>query len=158
MPSMPMEASSSAGRTNQPASERLRSGSTASRTHPHPERRIQWRGVGGQRGRQYNRGRRLQFSRRRLDLASCHGCRTDRDRGKSLTLLDVSDDGKTAVGFTREGANGGHQRAFIWRDGRGAILLAKYLADFGVVVPEGWDLTVASLISADGHHDLRLGL
>jgi uncharacterized membrane protein len=72
------------------------------------------------------------------------------DRGKSLTLLDVSDDGKTAVGFTREGPNGGHERAFLWRDGRGAILLAKYLADFGVVVPEGWDLTVASLISADG--------
>jgi len=64
--------------------------------------------------------------------------------------LDVSDDGKTAVGFTREGDFGGHTRAFLWRDGRGAILLAKYLADFGVVVPEGWDLAVASLISADG--------
>ena len=72
------------------------------------------------------------------------------DRGKSLTLLDVSDDGKTAVGFTREGAHGGHQRAFIWRDGKGVILLTKYLADHGVVVPEGWDLNVASLISADG--------
>jgi len=72
------------------------------------------------------------------------------ERRKSLILLDVSDDGKTAVGFTREGANQGHERAFIWRDGRGVILLTKYLADHGVVVPEGWDLTVASLISADG--------
>jgi len=72
------------------------------------------------------------------------------DRGKSLTLLDVSDDGKTAVGFTREGAHGGHERALLWRDGRGPVLLAKYLADRGAVVPEGWDLTVASLISVDG--------
>ena len=72
------------------------------------------------------------------------------ERGKSLILLDVSDDGKTAVGFTREGAHQGHQRAFLWRHGRGFILLAKYLADRGGVVPEGWDLTVASLISADG--------
>jgi uncharacterized membrane protein len=71
-------------------------------------------------------------------------------RGKSLTLVNVSDDGKTAVGFTREGAHGGHERAFLWRDGRGAIILAKYLADRGAVVPEGWDLIVASLISADG--------
>ncbi len=72
-------------------------------------------------------------------------------RGKSFILLDVSDDGKTAVGFTREGAHGGHQRAFLWRDGRGVIILAKYLADRGVVVPAGWDFQVASLISADGN-------
>ena len=65
-------------------------------------------------------------------------------------MLDVSDDGKIAVGFTREGPHGSHQRAFIWRDGKGVILLTKYLADHGVVVPEGWDLKVASLISADG--------
>ena len=72
------------------------------------------------------------------------------ERGKRLTLLNVSDDGKTAVGFTREGPQGGHQRAFLWRDGRGVILLAKYLADRGAIVPEGWDLLVATLISADG--------
>ena len=76
--------------------------------------------------------------------------RIKKGRGKSLTLLDVSDDGKTAVGFTREGPHQRHQRAFLWRDGRGAILLAKYLADRGAVVPDGWDLTVASLISANG--------
>ena len=72
------------------------------------------------------------------------------ERGKSLTLLDVSDDGKTAVGFTREGAHQRHERAFLWRDRKGFILLAECLADHGGVVPEGWDLTVASLISADG--------
>ena len=53
--------------------------------------------------------------------------RIGKRRGESLILLDVSDDGKTAVGFTREGAHGSHQRAFLWRDGKGAILLAKYL-------------------------------
>ena len=76
--------------------------------------------------------------------------RISNGRRKSLILLDVSDNGKTAVGFTREGAQGGHERAFLWRDGRGPILLTKYLADRGAVVPEGWDLTVASLVSADG--------
>jgi probable HAF family extracellular repeat protein len=77
--------------------------------------------------------------------------RIEGKKGQSFILLDVSDDGKTGVGFTREGAHGGHQRAFLWRDGRGAIILAKYLADRGAVVPEGWDLIVASLISADGN-------
>jgi uncharacterized membrane protein len=67
--------------------------------------------------------------------------------GVGFTALDVSDDGKTAVGFTTEGRD---ERAFIWRDGKGVILLTKFLADHGVVVPEGWDLTVASLISSDG--------
>jgi uncharacterized membrane protein len=71
-------------------------------------------------------------------------------RGVGFNALDVSDDGKTAVGFTTEGVQGRHERAFIWRDGRGPIILATFLADRGVVVPEGWNLTVASIISADG--------
>jgi len=77
--------------------------------------------------------------------------RISKGRGKSLILLDVSDNGRTAVGFTREGAHDRQQRAFLWKHGKGAALLAKYLADSGVVVPEGWDLKVASLISADGN-------
>jgi len=77
--------------------------------------------------------------------------RISKGRGKSLILLDVSDNGKTAVGFTREGAHDRQQRAFLWKHGKGAALLSKYLADSGVVVPEGWDLKVASLISADGN-------
>lgn len=70
---------------------------------------------------------------------------------KSLVLLDVSDDGRTAVGFTREGSKKRFQRAFLWRDGRGPVLLTKYLADRGVVVPEGWNLSVANVISTDGN-------
>ena len=71
-------------------------------------------------------------------------------RGVGFTALDVSDDGRTAIGFTTEGDQGRHNRAFIWRDGKGVILLTKFLADHGIVVPEGWSLNVASLISADG--------
>jgi uncharacterized membrane protein len=73
-----------------------------------------------------------------------------KQRTVGFTALDVSDDGKTAVGFTTEGDQGRHNRAFLWRDGKGVILLTKFLADHGVVVPEGWNLNVASLISADG--------
>lgn len=74
--------------------------------------------------------------------------RIQKGRRESFALLDVSDDGKTAVGFTREGI---HERAFMWRDGKGIVILAKFLADRGVVVPAGWNLQVASLISADGN-------
>jgi len=73
-----------------------------------------------------------------------------KQRTVGYTALDVSDDGKTAIGFTSEGKQGRQQRAFIWRDGKGVILVTKYLADHGVVVPEGWNLNVASIISADG--------
>ena len=73
-----------------------------------------------------------------------------KQRTVGYTALDVSDDGKTAVGFTTEGDQGRHNRAFLWRDGKGIILLTKFLADHGIVVPEGWNLNVASLISADG--------
>jgi hypothetical protein len=38
----------------------------------------------------------------------------------------------------------------IWINGRGGIFLDKYLALQGVIVPVGWSLNVASLISADG--------
>jgi probable HAF family extracellular repeat protein len=79
-------------------------------------------------------------------------------KGVSLNLIDVSDDGKTAVGFTREGANGRHERALLWRAGRGAILLTKYLADTGAIVPEGWNPTVADVISADGRTIYGWGL
>jgi hypothetical protein len=79
-------------------------------------------------------------------------------RGIGLNLIDVSDDGKTAVGFTREGAHGGQERALLWREGRGAILLTKYLADTGAIVPEGWRPSVADVISADGRTIYGWGL
>jgi uncharacterized membrane protein len=65
----------------------------------------------------------------------------------SFVALDVSDDGKTVVGFVRKGFN---ERAFIWRQGRGMSFLDTLLTNHGVVIPAGWSLTVASVISADG--------
>ena len=65
-------------------------------------------------------------------------------------MLDVSDDGKTAVGFTREGAHGGHSVPSFGETAEAPLSL-PIPGGSGVVVPEGWDLTVASLISADGN-------
>ena len=64
------------------------------------------------------------------------------------TALDVTDDGNIVVGFSIAGPD---QRAFIWINGKGGIFLDTYLANQGVVVPVGWSLDVASLISADGN-------
>lgn len=43
-----------------------------------------------------------------------------------------------------------HTRAFIWINRTGGVFLDKYLANHGVVVPVGWSLSVANVISADG--------
>ncbi len=65
--------------------------------------------------------------------------------------LDVSDNGKIAVGFTREGQVSTRVPSF-GETGRGAISLIKYLTrPAASVVPDGWTLNVASLISADGN-------
>ena len=66
------------------------------------------------------------------------------DQG-SLTALDVSDDGKIVVGFST------NNHAFVWRKGQGARDLIKFLKYRGAVVPDGWRLIAASLISADGN-------
>ena len=63
----------------------------------------------------------------------------------SLTALDVSDDGKIVVGFSS------NSRAFIWRKGKEARNLITFLKSRGAVVPDGWHLVAASLISADGN-------
>ena len=63
----------------------------------------------------------------------------------SLTALDVSDDGNIVVGFTS------NNRAFIWQKGRRARNLITFLRSHGAVVPDGWQLIAASLISADGN-------
>ena len=66
--------------------------------------------------------------------------------------LDVSDDGNVVVGLIRRLRFGfPAQRGFIWTEGEGATTLDAYLAKRGVVVPQGWILSVASLISADGN-------
>jgi uncharacterized membrane protein len=65
--------------------------------------------------------------------------------GGSLIALDVSDDGKVVVGFSN------NDRAFIWRKGKEARNLITFLRRRGAVVPDGWQLIAASLISADGN-------
>jgi uncharacterized membrane protein len=67
----------------------------------------------------------------------------------TVVALDVSDDGRVVVGFTRRGQR--PQRAFIWRSGQGAAYLDEFLNARGAVVPAGWTLSVGSLISADGN-------
>ncbi len=69
-----------------------------------------------------------------------------------FTALDVSDDGKVVVGFIRRLRYGfPAQRGFIWTEGEGTTTLEEYLSKRGVIVPEGWILGVASIISADGN-------
>ena len=67
----------------------------------------------------------------------------------AYVALDVSDDGKTVVGFV---GRSGTSRAFIWRRGKShAFFLSDFLKKRGVVVPDGWSLSVANVISADGN-------
>ncbi|MEO8440569.1 MAG: hypothetical protein ABI540_10160 [Spartobacteria bacterium] len=69
--------------------------------------------------------------------------------GQSYTALDVSDDGKLAVGFATNN-NNFKNHAFVWRRGNGAMNLGTFLKYRGAIVPAGWQLNVASLISPDG--------
>ena len=57
---------------------------------------------------------------------------------------------KPRSALPEKGLTGSRSVPSFGETARGAILLTKYLTDRGAVVPEGWDLTVASLISADG--------
>ena len=52
----------------------------------------------------------------------------------------VSDDGKTVVGNTGF-FDDPPRAAMIWRKGLGTVLLADYLAEQGITVPDGWDLS-----------------
>lgn len=74
------------------------------------------------------------------------GTSNNKDRG-TFVALDVSDGGTTAVGFARKGNS---TRAFVWRLKTGAAFLDILLANHGVIIPVGWTLSVASVISADG--------
>jgi len=62
--------------------------------------------------------------------------------------LDVSDDGHRVVGFIHGGRF--KEGAFFWRDQKGAML-DTFITNQGAVIPDGWSLSVASIISADGH-------
>ena len=66
----------------------------------------------------------------------------------SFTALSVSDDGRFVVGFARKSFL---EKAFIWHKNAGtATSLEDYITKRGAVVPAGWSLTVASLVSTDG--------
>src|SRR4029077_10618700 len=67
----------------------------------------------------------------------------------TLTALDVSDDGKAVVGFSTFPKS---QSDFICLTfkARDARDLLTFLKSRGVVVPDGWSLIAANLISADG--------
>jgi hypothetical protein len=52
----------------------------------------------------------------------------------------VSADGNTVVGNTGFFDNP-PRAAMIWRQGIGTMLLADYLAEQGIAVPTGWDLS-----------------
>jgi uncharacterized membrane protein len=64
---------------------------------------------------------------------------------ESFTALDVSDDGRTVVGFTS------HNRSFIWRANKGTFYFKNLIRSRGAIVPDGWRLQVASVVSADGN-------
>ncbi|HKE46689.1 MAG TPA: hypothetical protein VKB52_01375 [Rhodanobacteraceae bacterium] len=63
----------------------------------------------------------------------------------------VSNDGNTVVGNTGF-FDDPPRAAMIWRKGHGTALLADYLAEQGIAVPDGWDLSGGlTAISADAH-------
>jgi uncharacterized membrane protein len=68
----------------------------------------------------------------------------------SLTALDVSDDGNVVVGFSSFISS---QSAFICLTSKAkeARDLLTFLKSRGAVVPDGWRLIAANLISADGN-------
>ena len=63
----------------------------------------------------------------------------------------VSNDGGTVVGNTGF-FDDPPRAALIWRKNVGTMFLADYLAEQGIAVPDGWDLSGGlTAISADGH-------
>jgi uncharacterized membrane protein len=69
---------------------------------------------------------------------------------RSALAVDVSDNGRIVVGFVRQGFFLDLQRAFIWRYGKGVVFLDNFIKRRGAVVPAGWTLNTASVISSDG--------
>ncbi len=147
-PSTLMEASSSDGRTPNRRTDRRQMGKRCRRTHPHPERRIQRRGNGGERGWQCNRGRRLQSAqtapgsgvlprvsngsgkdgRKKLYFAGCQ--RRWQNRGRF---------------YQRRGSS--RVRAVFGEKVEALITPCQVPGDSGAIVPDGWDLNAASVIS-----------
>jgi uncharacterized membrane protein len=62
--------------------------------------------------------------------------------------LDVSDNGKFVVGFERAQND---TRAVLWKVGTSrTFFLEDFIKNRGAVMPDGWILSVANVISADG--------
>ena len=57
----------------------------------------------------------------------------------------MSDDGRTVIGNSTTG------HAFLWREGRDVRNLQNYLKRNGAVVPAGWQIVSASVLSANGN-------
>ncbi|MFN0131082.1 MAG: GC-type dockerin domain-anchored protein, partial [Phycisphaerales bacterium] len=66
----------------------------------------------------------------------------------SCFVRGVSYDGKTIVGYGLTQL--GMYRAFIWKEGRGTMLLTDYLTELGVAMPPGTVLYNAYGVSASG--------
>jgi hypothetical protein len=67
----------------------------------------------------------------------------------SYVALDVSDSGNIVVGFARLGNS---TRAVLWRNRRdNGAFLDEFIKRSGAVVPDGWTLRVANVVSADGN-------
>ena len=65
--------------------------------------------------------------------------------------LDVTEDGRTVVGFQREGAGGFSSfRATYWSEDTGLVELRDHLESLGVELPAGFTLAAAQSISDDG--------
>jgi probable HAF family extracellular repeat protein len=70
----------------------------------------------------------------------------------------VSDDGSAIVGKSLINSSSGSERAFRWTPSRGMQDLRRALLDAGVAAVEGWILTSATAVSADGTVIVGVGL
>ena len=64
----------------------------------------------------------------------------------NLIATDVSDDGRTVIGNSTTTGHG-----FVWREGRKVRNLQTSLKRNGAVIPNGWHIVSASVLSADGN-------
>ena len=98
-------------------------------------------------GSGYNFGHKAWVWREGERVRTLGGGRQGTRKGTYIAL-DVSDDGHRVVGFIHGGRY--KERAFLWRDQQG-LLLDTFITNQGAVIPDGWTLSVASIISADGN-------
>ena len=82
------------------------------------------------------------------DVASAQAGAAGPDSPAAYIATDVSDDGTIVVGNVRAGLT---NRACLWKRGHNrTFFLEEFIKAHGAVVPDGWSLNSASVISADG--------